>query len=944
MGLQSHASPTRARDTNDENTMSAQAEAIGDEVPEATSPPDTSTTPATGASPLLGLALLWVIGGVLLIGGATRFGLWEPWETVWAELARQMRASGEWFTPTLDGRAVPRPLLQIWLIAAGQAIGRSEWTMRLPLALSTLGGTSALYLWLRRVYTERRALLAAIGGLTCAQVLLGGLTLAGDGAFAGASMLAVSLYGILLTRPASAGPSRGLQAGLGVALALSTLAWGLWGLFLPLGVIAGAGLWQHTTRTPDDLPDTRGRVALGAFAAVTAAMTAWAWWQDFNPHAQQLLLLVLPVAAIASALAATWRTRAVTSLGGPVGLGLVLGPPILAAAAMGLLFTPVTGQSVVGFAPLWQLLDHHVVSSSQVPAHITFDFWMRQLGFGAFPWIALLPVAFAWLLRRDEGEHEIAPADTDARRLVAAWFILALLVMGVLGTAHERYIFPATATVGVASVLMLTDRAFWAWMRARPHLMRLAGVIALMMLLVVAKDLSRYPRELAGALLLDGELTLPESFAYGASLKVVRYGLMAVLGVFSFTVVAGSIRWWRRIIGRRSFETQLTDARTILGLSTAPTPADPDDPAAPTPSPASAHGTTDDAQNTVALIDEAIRREPGPLGRLAAAIESPEGFGLVFSGAVLVTAALLCFSWVPGLSHHLTLKGLLESYQKAAAEGEHLKTFQVDGARSSYYFAELEAIGSNVEFLEAFKAPQRTFFILPTSRLSSLNYELRKDTEPRLNIHVLDSRNSRYLLASNQLREGEPEMSPVAQAILPGKPKPIYPAIFTDDKGARQYPQFDERIQLIGYDLFHADEVDSFGNPTPEALAAWQERKKNDQPPVFKTGEQMVIRYYFKVLKRIPSSYKIFLHVDYPGSRINGDHTPVNEAFPTNHWLPGDYLVDSQWLLIEPGSSSGTWQMYAGFFLGNNRMKVTPASAHDGVNRVKLGAIEVTSF
>jgi len=920
-----------------EIAMSAQAEATVDDAdashspsPEADAAPAAPTantaTRAPTTSPALGLLLIWVLGGVLLIGGSTLFGLWEPWETVWAELARHMRESGDWFTPILDGRAVPRPLLHIWLIAAGQSLGRAEWMMRLPLALATLGGVTALYLWLRQVFSNTRAVLAALAGLTCVQVLLGGMTLAGEGAFAATAMLAVGLFGALLAHRGPA-PPRGLQVGFGVAVALCTLAWGLWGMVLPLALVGAVGIWQLTSEPAESQTPLRRYAPLVAFGVVAAAMVAWTAWQQFNPYAQQLLLAVLPLSAVATTLAAARNTRAVKALGGPAMTALILAIPALTAALIGGLFTPTPSQVVTGFAPLWQLLDNHVVSPTQIPTHISFDFWMRQLGFGTFPWIALLPVGLAWLLRRDEAPPSADEATAlDARRLLASWLMIAIIIMGVLGTAHERYVFPAAASVGVMGALMLSDADFWTWLRARPHLMRLAGVLALMILLVVAKDLSRYPRELAGALLLDGELTLPEGFAYGSSLKVARYGLMALLAIYSFCVVAGGIRWGRRLFARRSFDAQLADARAH---DLAP-PAEP--------------GVVLSEQTRVGLIDAAIRREPGPLGRLAAMVENPERFGAVFGAAVLVTAAFVCFSWVPGLSHHLTLKGLLETYEKVAHDGEPLKTFQVDGARSSYYFADLEAISGNTEFINAVKAPERTFFVLPTSRLSALNYDLRKDTEPRQNIHVLDSRNNRYLLASNQLREGEQEMSPVAQAILPGKPRPNYPAIFPDEAGVRQYPQFDARIQLTGYDLFHADEVDSFGNPTPEALTAWQARKKLGEAAVFKTGEQMVIRYYFKVLKRIPSSYKIFLHVDYPGTRINGDHTPVNEAFPTNHWLPGDYIVDTQWLLIEPGSSSGTYQLYAGFFLGNNRMKVTPASAHDGGNRVKLGAIEVTSF
>jgi len=104
----------------------------------------------------------------------------------------------------------------------------------------------------------------------------------------------------------------------------------------------------------------------------------------------------------------------------------------------------------------------------------------------------------------------------------------------------------------------------------------------------------------------------------------------------------------------------------------------------------------------------------------------------------------------------------------------------------------------------------------------------------------------------------------------------------------------------------------------------------------------MTITYYFKVLKRVPSSEKIFLHVDYPGTRINGDHYPNEGEFPTNYWLPGDVVKDVQKLEIDPYSPAGVYTLNMGFFLGSRRMKVEPREAHDGRNRITIGRIKVT--
>jgi 4-amino-4-deoxy-L-arabinose transferase len=65
-------------------------------------------------------------------------GLWEPDEGRYAEVAREMLATGDFLTPRLDGRPhYTKPPLTYWAIAASiRAFGRSEGAVRLHLAVS----------------------------------------------------------------------------------------------------------------------------------------------------------------------------------------------------------------------------------------------------------------------------------------------------------------------------------------------------------------------------------------------------------------------------------------------------------------------------------------------------------------------------------------------------------------------------------------------------------------------------------------------------------------------------------------------------------------------------------------------------------------------------------------------------------------------------------------
>src|SRR3989442_5818905 len=74
--------------------------------------------------------------------GATAglMGLFEPTETRYAEIAREMRASGDFLIPRLDG--IPhfhKPPLAYWLTAMGFSVfGENEWGARLPVSLASL--------------------------------------------------------------------------------------------------------------------------------------------------------------------------------------------------------------------------------------------------------------------------------------------------------------------------------------------------------------------------------------------------------------------------------------------------------------------------------------------------------------------------------------------------------------------------------------------------------------------------------------------------------------------------------------------------------------------------------------------------------------------------------------------------------------------------------------
>ena len=88
--------------------------------------------------------LFWLILlGALLFG--FRLGsvpLSNPDEGRYAEIPREMLASGDWVTPRLNGvNYFEKPPLVYWLIAGSQRVfGHNEWAARAVPALFALGG------------------------------------------------------------------------------------------------------------------------------------------------------------------------------------------------------------------------------------------------------------------------------------------------------------------------------------------------------------------------------------------------------------------------------------------------------------------------------------------------------------------------------------------------------------------------------------------------------------------------------------------------------------------------------------------------------------------------------------------------------------------------------------------------------------------------------------
>jgi len=88
----------------------------------------------------------------------------DPDEGRYAEIPREMVATGDWLTPRLDGlKYFEKPPLQYWATAAAYSVfGLSEWTSRLWTVGLAFGCLPMVFAWTRRLYGTNAALAALV--------------------------------------------------------------------------------------------------------------------------------------------------------------------------------------------------------------------------------------------------------------------------------------------------------------------------------------------------------------------------------------------------------------------------------------------------------------------------------------------------------------------------------------------------------------------------------------------------------------------------------------------------------------------------------------------------------------------------------------------------------------------------------------------------------------
>lgn len=216
-----------------------------------------------------GALLVFAAIGVLWLGFLEVRGLYFPDEGRYAEIPREMLATGDWVTPRLNGiQYFEKPPLQYWMTAATFAVaGEDEWTARLWPALAGLLAAVAVLLTARRLLSRRAGWMAGAVLGSCWGFFLGTQFVTLDMSLT--AFMTGALCAFMVAQDART-DARGRRRFMLLAWALCALAMltkGIVGVALP---VMAAGVYMVVARDFGLL--RRLHIALGAavFLAIAA--------------------------------------------------------------------------------------------------------------------------------------------------------------------------------------------------------------------------------------------------------------------------------------------------------------------------------------------------------------------------------------------------------------------------------------------------------------------------------------------------------------------------------------------------------------------------------------------------------------------------------------------------------------------------------------------------
>ncbi len=515
---------------------------------------------------------------LVLLPFAGNYGAWDPWETHYGEVARQMLARNDfislwWPGSPLDhaprGEFWSKPVLTFWLEAISLKLAglqwagaradelvtswRAEWALRMPSLLLAMLSIAAVFATVRRLASRRAATIAAVILVSSPEWLLIARQAMTDMPFVAPMTLALCLAALALLDPSLGPGDKPLprkQGPLGLSWPHAPAYYGFLALFVG----------STATQLLIDSVQLRLRVSPGLIlpgvvpmAPYIVAFIVMLWWSARATTRRSLYLM------------SAWLLCALASLAkGPAGLalpGLTLAIYLVCAGRWRDIFRLELIRGALLFVccgvpwwhamlirhgrPFWGELfgDNYLNrAAGRNGDRGTFEYYVQWIAYGIFPWSGLAAVGTVATF--------IAPKSTRGAlaRFALVWLAVDVGTITLVNTKFHHYSLPALPAVAILTALFIDDvlTAPKRW-----HAVAL-GLFAVPITFACARDLASYPPRFLWMFDYDYVLVpgtgrpwpsttqYGDRYEYGALLWAL--GLLATAAVAAFTVAAARRR------------------------------------------------------------------------------------------------------------------------------------------------------------------------------------------------------------------------------------------------------------------------------------------------------------------------------------------------------------------------------------------------------------------
>lgn len=427
-------------------------------------------------------AIILALALALFLPFLGAFGLWDPWETHYGEVGRQLTERNDWISTWwgshwkngqggVEGKFFySKPILLMWLMALGlEVFGFSEWGIRLGISIIGIVGVVSAYSMGEKVWGRRAGYLFALVLATSPFFAFLTRQAQTDMPFVGNMTIGMCFYAMAMFGRDREKPATKLLQGLTFGfIALITIPQfililtGLMSWRAQHGPVGAFFLWGPTqaviyvailvaviVTTVRGRP-TQRQLHLFAFYAFIGLATL----------AKGLLGFLLPGAIIFFHILLTGQWRALARV------ELLRGAGVFIAVAFPWYVAMLVRHGNAYYQRFF-IHDHfkrlatgvHQIDSG------SFEHYIKWLGFGLWPWIGLIPAALLSILGRKQ--HEQDDPRQRAALLFCLWAIFTFTLFTLSSTKFHHYIFPAVPACCFLVGVLLYDMTSRDAVRAR---------------------------------------------------------------------------------------------------------------------------------------------------------------------------------------------------------------------------------------------------------------------------------------------------------------------------------------------------------------------------------------------------------------------------------------------------------------------------------------------